>query len=152
MTLTYDDYNIGHPWYFVLGGSAPSPRYIRDQVAETGQTGYLRADIEQLDRKPEPQRSATLRELRDKVKTDLRKDIPCTVQCPCAMSVQCQSENGFAQGHCTVQGMRLRPAALSPDTRPERQAAMRGGCACELVLEGIAHDQRLCPSAPTRKP
>lgn len=102
MALTYDDYSICHPWYFLLGGSAPSPRYIRDQVAETGQTGYLTADIDQIDRKPEPQRSTALRELCDKVKAELRKDIARYRECVCDLRRYRETQDPSERPRCAA--------------------------------------------------
>lgn len=75
MTLTYHNYDPGHPWYYYLGGSVLKPSYILECVKTNGHTGYLREEIAQLDQKTEPKRSESLRSVREKIMDDLRRDL-----------------------------------------------------------------------------
>ena len=64
-------YPFGHTWYFKLGGEILKPRAIKARVAAEDYKGYMREEIEAIDKRPEPERSQTLRTLREKVKQDL---------------------------------------------------------------------------------
>lgn len=75
MTLSYHDYNPGHPWFYYLGGPVQKPSLIRERVRTNGLTGYLQQEIAALDQKPEPKRSEGLRALRANVMRDACKDL-----------------------------------------------------------------------------
>jgi len=77
MTLTYNDYNSGHPWYYKLGGTVLRPKEILTIVKLSGYQGYMADDIVRIDKKAEPERSKTLREIKDKCVKDLWRDISC---------------------------------------------------------------------------
>lgn len=64
-------YSVGHPWYYLLGGDILSPKEILADVIESDFQGYLTDDIDKLNRKAEPRRSAELRALKQKVKAGL---------------------------------------------------------------------------------
>lgn len=74
---THHGYSAGHPWYYLLGGKAPSPKQIREATRQSGYEGYARSDIHVADKKPEPQRSASLRQFREKFEADLKQDLRC---------------------------------------------------------------------------
>lgn len=73
--FTCGGYNAGHPWFYFLGGPVLSPKEIRASVRFDGYLGYMADDISAADRKPEPHRSAALRELRAEVQKMLWRDI-----------------------------------------------------------------------------
>ena len=77
MTLVYNDYNAGHPWYYKLGGTILMPKEILTTVKLSSYQGYMAADIERIDKKAEPERSKALREIKDKFVKDLWRDISC---------------------------------------------------------------------------
>jgi len=79
--LTYNDYSAGHPWRYKLGGKRLSLEAIRESVIQSGYRGYMREDIDKVDRLPEPKRSVKLRELKAKVMQDLASDIARYRQC-----------------------------------------------------------------------
>lgn len=88
MTKTFTPhggYNVGHPWYFRLGGAIPSPKQIKTEVESQGYRGYLAGDIDAAAAKSEPQRSDTLRALRKQVLRDLRKDLSRYRECACEL-------------------------------------------------------------------
>ena len=70
-----NDYDTGHPWYYVLGGRVHSPKQILEAVKIKGYQGYMAADITEADLKPEPKRTQALRQLKAQVLVELRKDI-----------------------------------------------------------------------------
>lgn len=72
---THCGYGPGHPWYYLLGGPLLSPKQIRDAAQHSGYGGYRHDEIAAADRKPEPVRSAALRNLRDDVKAELARDL-----------------------------------------------------------------------------
>lgn len=39
-------YNVGHPWYFRLGGAIPSPKQIKTEVESRDYRGYLAGDFD----------------------------------------------------------------------------------------------------------
>jgi hypothetical protein len=73
--FTHCGYGAGHPWFYFLGGPVLTPKEIREEVRRSGYRGYLADDICKADRKPEPQRSKALRELRAEMRRMLRADI-----------------------------------------------------------------------------
>ncbi len=75
MTVTYNDYNSGHPWFYKLGGKVPSPKAIRAEAKAAEYQGYMAEDILKACRKPEPRRSETLRLYKEKFLSDLGQDI-----------------------------------------------------------------------------
>ena len=77
MTLTYNDYNAGHPWYYKLGGTILRPKEILATVKLSGYQGYMADDIVRIDKKAEPERSKALREIKGKCVKDLWKNISC---------------------------------------------------------------------------
>jgi hypothetical protein len=72
---THCGYGAGHPWYYLLGGAVLSPKQIREKVRRSGYKGYLGEEIESADRKPEPQRSQTLKRFRARALEELKRDI-----------------------------------------------------------------------------
>ena len=72
--LTYSAYNMGHPWYYLLGGSIPTIKEIRAQAAQRGYQGYLADEIKAASRKCEPLRSRSLRAIKDKVMSELSRN------------------------------------------------------------------------------
>ncbi len=77
MTLNFNDYNAGHPWYYKLGGRVLTPKEILTTVKLSGYQGYLVDDIVRIDKKSEPERSKALREIKGKCVKDLWRDISC---------------------------------------------------------------------------
>ena len=71
-TLPYDP---GHPWYYVLGGTALYPEQIRDSVRASGYQGYLVDTIQQAARKSEPERSTALRTLQANILNDFKANL-----------------------------------------------------------------------------
>jgi len=63
-TSTSLTYNIGHPWYYVLGGAPLSPKQILAEVRAEGYRGYNRDEIALAASRCEPRRSQDLRALR----------------------------------------------------------------------------------------
>lgn len=72
---THCGYGAGHPWYYLLSGAILRPKQIREATRQSGYSGYARDDIYAADRKAEPQRSATLRQYREKFEADLKQDL-----------------------------------------------------------------------------
>ncbi len=72
---THGGYGAGHSWYYLLGGKVLSPKQIREATRQSGYQGYARDDIHAADRKAEPQRSASLRQFREKFEADVKKDL-----------------------------------------------------------------------------
>lgn len=102
MTVTYNDYSICHPWYFLLGGPVPFPSAIRAQVIETGLTGYRRDELAQIDCKAEPQRSAAHRKASEEVKAELHKDISRYRQCVVELCRYREAEVGSEEPRCAA--------------------------------------------------
>lgn len=75
MTLTYNDYNSGHPWYYKLGGAILKPNEILEAVKNRGYQGYMAEDISKADRRAEPKRTKALREIKEKVLADMWRNI-----------------------------------------------------------------------------
>ena len=75
-TLTpHHGYNVGHPWYYYLGGAIPMPKQIFCHVEQGSYGGYMAGEIVKTDKRPEPQRTEHLRALRQKFKSDLFEDL-----------------------------------------------------------------------------
>ncbi|MCY0149344.1 hypothetical protein OEG84_16915 [Hoeflea sp. G2-23] len=72
---THCGYGAGHPWYYLLDGAVLTPKQIKEKVRRSGYKGYLGEEIAAADRKPEPQRSQTLRSLRARAVDELKRDI-----------------------------------------------------------------------------
>ncbi len=70
-------YDAGHPWYYLLGGAVPYPKQIRAQVIARGYRGYMEERIKSASKKPEPQRSETLRAIKLQVMDELRGNLSC---------------------------------------------------------------------------
>ncbi|MGR3507854.1 MAG: hypothetical protein ACU0FF_01050 [Sulfitobacter sp.] len=68
-------YQPGHPWYYLLGGDVLPPKSIRFEVRLEGYKGYRRDEILSAANKAEPQRSQSLRKIRDEVMRSLRLNI-----------------------------------------------------------------------------
>ena len=77
----FGGYHAGHPWYYRLGGAIPSPKQIKADVESEAYRGYLAGDIDEAAAKSEPQRSESLRALREQVLEDLRKDLSRYREC-----------------------------------------------------------------------
>lgn len=73
--FTWQGYRPSHPWYYVLGGITLMPSDIIACVKASGYKGYLEEDREKADRKPEPQRSESLRTIKEKALADLWRDL-----------------------------------------------------------------------------
>lgn len=68
-------YGIGHPWYYVLGGTIPTPKQILAHVKNKTYKGYAAKDIAAVNLRSEPQRSEALREFKRKFEADLKSDL-----------------------------------------------------------------------------
>lgn len=68
-------YTEGHPWYYRLGGPVPRPSQIREDARASGYRGWRERYILQMAALPEPQRSIQLRNLREEVLGEYRRDI-----------------------------------------------------------------------------
>tara|TARA_R110002096_G_scaffold425908_2_gene635010 strand:- start:593 stop:1000 length:408 start_codon:yes stop_codon:yes gene_type:complete len=77
MTLTFNGYNAGHPWYYKLGGTILTPKEILTTVKLSGYQGYMADDIVRIDKKAEPERSKALREIKDKILVSMWRNISC---------------------------------------------------------------------------
>lgn len=64
-------YAIGHPWYYLLGGDILFPKQILADVKDSGFQGYMTEDIDKIDRRSEPKRSADLRALKQRIEAGL---------------------------------------------------------------------------------
>lgn len=71
----HEGYNVGHPWYYFLGGAVPTLNQIRTDAIVSGYMGYRKADIETAHAKSEPKRSSLLRTIRKDIKLRLSNDI-----------------------------------------------------------------------------
>ncbi len=70
-------YRPGHPWYYKLGGVVHKPKQILAAVKASGYRGYKLDEIEKADSKYEPDRSATLRKIRESALMELKADLEC---------------------------------------------------------------------------
>ncbi len=75
MEHSHEGYRSSHPWYYLLGGKRLSLKEIREDTRKSGYGGYLARDIDEADNFAEPRRSQTLRQMRDKAKSNLCTDI-----------------------------------------------------------------------------
>ena len=73
--FTHCGYGAGHPWFYFLGAPVLAPKEIRAEVRSSGYCGYMADDIRQADNRPEPQRSKSLRDLRDEVLREFWRDM-----------------------------------------------------------------------------
>ena len=83
--IEYRGYKPGHSWYYKLGGKVLRPKQILAAVKLSGYQGYRLDDIQQADNKPEPQRSAALRNIRQEVLARLISDLSCYRQLACEL-------------------------------------------------------------------
>ena len=74
-TVQANDYSVGHPWYYKLGGKVLTPKQILESVRQSEYQGYMQDDIEKLNKKSEPMRSASIRKLTLQIKKDLNKSL-----------------------------------------------------------------------------
>lgn len=79
--LSHKGYSAGHPWYYFLGGAVPKLKDIKEAVYAGGYEGYLADDIKAIAKKPEPQRSRAIREMRQNLIDNLRRDISMYRRC-----------------------------------------------------------------------
>lgn len=91
MTLTYNDYNSGHPWYYKLGGAILKPNEILEAVKNRGYQGYMAKDIAKASSKAEPARSKALAEIKKEVLCSLWRDISRYRQLACQLYKERQS-------------------------------------------------------------
>ncbi len=68
-------YGTGHCWYYLLGNPVPSLKQILSEANASEYRGYNEEEILAAARKPEPQRSATLRRLRNQYVEALKRGI-----------------------------------------------------------------------------
>ncbi len=68
-------YSPGHCWYYKLGGIILYPKQILQSVKISNYRGYAEEDIHGADQKSEPQRSESLRKLREVHLLKLRVDV-----------------------------------------------------------------------------
>ncbi|MAR92709.1 MAG: hypothetical protein CML06_17785 [Pseudomonadales bacterium] len=68
-------YPIGHPWYYKLGGKIQSPTQIMLEVKAEQYRSYLKDRIEAIDKKPEPNRSNKMKELKLHCRNELKRDL-----------------------------------------------------------------------------
>jgi hypothetical protein len=76
--LKHKGYSSGHPWYYRLGGRILSASEIRDEAR--GEKGYLRDQIQKIDRLNEPKRSQAIIALRSNLERELREDLRVYIQ------------------------------------------------------------------------
>jgi len=70
-----EGYASGHPWYYLRGGTVPTPKQIQAEAIASDYCGYMADDIRKIDKMSEPRRSEKLRELQTKFKADLVSDL-----------------------------------------------------------------------------
>ena len=80
-TENANSYRAGHPWYYVLGGTVLKPKEIMEKVKARNYEGYMIEDIRKADNKCEPQRSESLRRIKDRVLEDFWNDLSRYRQC-----------------------------------------------------------------------
>ena len=68
-------YHAGHPWYYLLGGDAPTPKQIQANAIASDYCGYKADDLRKIDQQSEPKRSANLHKWQSKFREDLKSDI-----------------------------------------------------------------------------
>ncbi|NHK26291.1 hypothetical protein FF098_000045 [Parvularcula flava] len=68
-------YCPSHPWYYVLGGKVLSLKQIRFEAEHNNYRGYMPDRLDEIDAKSEPKRSQSLRQLRSKIREDLKRDV-----------------------------------------------------------------------------
>src|SRR6056297_3605391 len=70
-------YRPGHPWYYLLGGEVLPPKVIRLEARLAEYKGYRQEEILSAARRPEPQRTRLLNEIREEVRQSLSANISC---------------------------------------------------------------------------
>ncbi len=83
--LTHRGYGAGHPFYYLLGGEIPPIKAIRACTIAGSYRGYLADEIDTLAAKPEPGRSAAIRDMRAQLVAGLREDFVSYRQCAHAL-------------------------------------------------------------------
>ncbi len=78
-------YDAGHPWYYKLGGTVHKPKAILARVKDSKHQGYRFDDINRADDRAEPQRSSSLRLLREEALNDLRSNLAIYRKCICEL-------------------------------------------------------------------
>lgn len=97
-----NNYSIGHPWYYKLGGAVVRPKQILADVKQSGYRGYRADDIDAADRKSEPARSETLRAIRAEEIGKLRADLERYREVVCQLrELRKHNDNGCDQPVCT---------------------------------------------------
>lgn len=91
-----NEYSTGHPWYYKLGGAVLKPKQIIIKVKENGYRGYMREEIQKADNKPEPQRSESLRKIRDQVFESCQNNLSIYRKVVCDLHRD-RKENGIIQ-------------------------------------------------------
>ncbi|MEO9827647.1 MAG: hypothetical protein ABJF50_24895 [Paracoccaceae bacterium] len=99
--LSHHSYGAGHPWYYLLGGTVPTLKEIREEAHASGYKGYLAADIEAIGRKQEPQRSAATKTKRQKLEDELRKDISRYRECARELRTHRVADSDVKQPACS---------------------------------------------------
>ena len=99
-TLTPHDYNPGHPWYYLLGGTPPLPKQIMRKVKDRGYRGYRQHDIEDAAAKAEPARSIALRAIRDQARQSLFANLSRYREVACALRFH-RAAGGVRQAVCS---------------------------------------------------
>ena len=72
--MTESQYQPGHPWFCLQGGTPPTPGQIEADAAGSPYGSYRVNDIAKADKLPEPRRSAELRELLAWAELELAQD------------------------------------------------------------------------------
>jgi len=119
-------YHAGHPWYYRLGGAIPSPKQIKAEVESKNYRGYLARRIDAAAAKSEPQRSESLRALREKVLEDLRKDLSRYREC--AQELRRFRRAGDSERDGSTSASRAAGKPLR--TCPAREAPLPSGSRC----------------------
>lgn len=72
---TLDYYSPSHPWYYKLGGKPLYPKQIQAEAIRSSINGYRSEEINAAHQQGEPRRSSKLRNIREEVLSDLRRDL-----------------------------------------------------------------------------
>lgn len=75
ITQNQNTYNPSHPWYYRLDGVVHKPKAILASAIKNKYQGYKRDDINQADDRAEPERSSSLRLLRQEALNDFRSNL-----------------------------------------------------------------------------
>ncbi|GLO68619.1 hypothetical protein MACH17_01360 [Phaeobacter inhibens] len=100
--LSHHGYSAGHPWYYFLGGAVPKLKEIKDSVYVDNYEGYLATDIKAIAKKPEPQRTRAINDLRRRLFDDLRRDISMYRRCVLELR-RYRLQNPEAAGACCAE-------------------------------------------------